>query len=395
MKWTKILRNSDSLLLSLIININVLRFFLNVEDTSLLLYLLYIACIFILYINNKHRLKKRTKDSITIKSFCVYWIFCLSYYIVTCCIFTHEYQVLFKFSVAIIMGILCLGYEIEKLKKLFLFILLINIVYSLTIFNSIERVYSYMSGSINYLNMTLTLGLCLSLSLASLVLCLLNKIRRRFILYGIFTITFFLAILPFPARGVMLFPPLIAIILALLNGRKHKLTLVSIFIGLVLLISIGAYFFIQNASEYALIHMTNLFEDTEDESRVGLWKTAIDAIFDNYWIFWGAGLNGFKSNMDFYPHNIFFHFLADIGFVGCIGFGIFVYYIIAKYFRLARRNYSICTEEYNWCFIGFLYYLLTFSKSFSMYDSCPLLIMMSMCLCLMSSLKHSVVRKID
>lgn len=395
MNWTSLLHNLDTILLSLVINVNVLRFFLNIEETSLLLYTLYIICIGALYVFNRHRLKYRIHNNNTIKSYCIFWGLIWLYFLVTCCVSTFDYTVFGKYSVAIIISILCVGFDKAKIGNLFVIVIFLNIIYTLSIITNIDRVYVYMSGSVNYLNMTLTLGLCLSLCVASVVLVILHKMKNKLLVLSILTVYFFIAILPFPARGVMLFPPFIAIVIALINGKKHKKTLLSIFLGLAIFIFVGAYFFIQNASEYALIHMTNLFEDTEDESRVGLWKTAIDAIFDNYWMFWGAGLNGFKSTMEFYPHNIFFHLLADTGFVGCIGFGIFVYYIIAKYFRLARNNYSNCSEEYNWCFIGFLYYLLTFCKSFSMYDSCPLLIMMSMCLCLMSSLKYSVVRKVD
>lgn len=382
--WAKLLHNADTLLLSLIININVLRFFLNIEDTSLSLYILYIACIISLYIKNKQNLKIRIKNSVTIKSYCFFWGLCLSYFVVTCCIFTYEFQILCKYLVAIIIAILCLGFEIKKIKSLFFIIFFINFIFTLKILSNIDFVYSYMAGSVNYLNMTLTLGLCLSLALSSVVLSILNKIRNRLLLFSSLTLFFFLAILPFPARGVMLFPPLIAIIIALINGKKHKLKLLSIFIGLAVIVLVGAYYFLQNASEYALIHMTNLFEDTEDESRIGLWATAFNAVFNNYWVFWGAGLNGFKLIMDFYPHNIFVHLLADTGFVGFIGFSIFVYYIIIKYINVGRRAPTDCAEAYHWCFISFLYYLLTFCKSFSMYDSCPLLIMISLCLCYVS-----------
>lgn len=387
MNWTCLLHNLDTILLSLVINVNVLRFFLNIEETSLLLYTIYIICIGALYVFNRHRLKYRIHNNTTIKSYCIFWGLILLYFLVTCCISTYDYAVFGKYSVAIVISVLCLSFDKAKIKNLFFIVIFINIIYTLSIITNIDRVYAYMSGSVNYLNMTLTLGLCLSLCLASVVLIILHKMQNKLVVSIILTVFFFIAILPFPARGVMLFPPFIAIVIALINGKKHKKTLLSIFFGLAIFIFVGAYFFIQNASEYALIHMTNLFESTEEESRVGLWKTAIDAILDNFWIFLGAGLNGFKSTMDFYPHNIFFHFLADTGFVGCLGFSVFVYYIIAEYIKKGRKICSNCSEEYHWCFIAFLYYLFTFCKSFSMYDACPLLIMMSLCLCFVVSNK--------
>ncbi len=386
MKCTRrLLYNCDTLLLSLIINVNVLRFFLNVEETSIFLYAIYIICIGALYITNKHRFISRIKSSVTIRSYCFFWALCLLYFLVTCCIFTYEYSVFCKYLVAVIIGILCVGFDTNKIKYLFILFFFINLVYTLVVFKNLDRVYSYMTGSVNYLNMTLTLGLCLSLSLCTIVLRILKKTSNKLALSFILSIIFFIAILPFPARGVMLFPPFIAVIIALCNGKNHKKALLSIFIGLTVAISIGAYFFLQNASEYALIHMTNLFEDTEDESRVWVWTTAINAIVDNYWVFWGAGLNGFRSVMGFYPHNIFFHLLADTGFIGCLAFFSFVYYVIIKYIKKTKRICSSSMEEYQWCFIAFLYYLLTFCKSFSLYESCPLLIMMSLCLCFVTT----------
>ena len=320
MRWTELSCNVDTLLLSLIINVNVLRFFLNIDETSFLLYALYIICIGALYITNRHRLKYRIKNSVTIKSYCTFWGVCLFYFLVTCCIFTYEFTVFLKFLVAVSIAILCIGFDKRKIRHLFFLVLFINLVYSILIVSDIDRVNSYMSGSANYLNMTLTLGLCLSLCMSSVVLIILHKISNRIILFIALTFIFFPAILRFPARGVMLFPPLIAIVIALLNGRKQKLMLISILMGLAFVIAIGAYYFIQNASEYALVHMANLFENIEDESRVGLWIKVFDAIFQNYWVFVGAGLNGFTATMGFYPHNVFLHFLADTGFIGCLGF---------------------------------------------------------------------------
>lgn len=252
------------------------------------------------------------------------------------------------------------------------------------------KVNAYMSGGeVNYLNMTLTLGLCLTFSLVNMVLYYYYSNYRRFFIAAGLSSLFFITLMAFAARGVLLFPPLIALFIAFSNSKRHKKKLVGIIILFCLLLIVAFFYFMNNASEYALAHMTGLVEDTEDESRLRVWARSIQAIIDNLWLFWGAGLNGFKEVMTFYPHNIFLHLLADFGIIPMLLFLYISFLVCRGYAKIHSIPLDFQKKYLNIItFAAFAYYLMTFSKSFSLYDCCPFLISISFCLKLTSGLRY-------
>lgn len=373
----------DSILVALILNINVLRYFMNIVDTNAILYLLYFVCIVVLFYKNKNIVTYQYKKNTIIKYYTWYLCGIICYSLVTSVLFTGELVIFYKFLISILIAIFCIGFDSLHQKKVLIYFYIINISYGLLVLSSPQRVNSYLAGDVNYLNMTLTLGLCLTISLVGFVtFYYLNK-KLVCLFYLIGGIFFFIVTMFFPARGVLLFPPLIAIYTAYV-GRKNNMGKFVIFIVFLIVLILGAYqYFISTASEYALIHMTGLFENTEGESRIVVWKQSWNEIIDNLWIFFGGGLNKFQQEIGFYPHNIYLHILADFGILALVGF----IYLTIKVFRCYKEETSVFKINtmshgfiYRLSFSSFFYYLLTFCKSFSMYDSCPLLIMMSFCL---------------
>lgn len=377
----KIVNASDAILISLILNVNVLRFFLNIEDTNLLLYLIYGLCIVCLYKkNNKQIARIYHKDAI-IRLYFLYWGVYLLYSLITCVLITGEYLIYIKFFISIIISLLCIGISVRKIIIIFKSVIIINILYVICVIINTDKVSSYMGDAVNYLNMTLTLGLCMTLSLIALVKGIYSRRYWLFFMASILVIIFFLGIMKFSARGVLIFPPIIAMYIAYLL-RKNNMVKFMMLIAIFVVLIIGAIvYFLQNASEFALLHMTRLFESTEDESRLIVWTKSINEIIDNLWLFWGAGLNGFKYNLGFYPHNILLHMLADHGIIFAIGFLTIIIYVLRGYQMIVLNLASTkIGKAYLMCYASFLYYLLTFSKSFSLYDSVSLLITASLCI---------------
>lgn len=348
----------------------------------MLLYMMYILCIVTLYKINKNRIYLQFKSLSILKNYFLFWVCIVVYSLVTSLLITGDIFLFFKFTVAIVISLLCVGLESVKIIKLFKWFYILNIIYGAILLTNPVRAYSYMaSGAINYLNMTLTLGLCLSLSLVGIVYYIFYKKYKYTFISFFFTVFFFLVVMLFAARGVILFPPLIAMIMAysLSKNKKGKFLLFILILGI-----IGYFafqFFITTTSGFTLDHMTRLFENPDEEDRIGIWEKAINLSLDNLWVFFGAGFNGSQYYLGGYPHNVLLHFLSDFGILGFIGFGYIILYVIRSSFKMLKKRTVTLVEEVNiLSFVGFLYYFLTFSKSFSLYDSCPLLIMISLCI---------------
>lgn len=376
--------NLDAILISLVLNINVLRFFLGITDTNILLYMLYLTCIVVLYCKNKKNIIRAYFRDVVFRYNIWFWIIFIVYSIVSCVLITYELGVLFKFLVAIIIGVLCIGEDIEKKKVIFKYYIIVNIIYGIIILKNPSSAYSYIGENVNYLNMTLTLGLCFTLCLVQAVYNFFSSEDKHLFLPIILSVFFFAVMMLFSGRGVLLFPPIIALYIALFgikrNG-KYGGKLIIFLIALAIVCMLAIQYFQQNASEFALIHMSRLFEDTGEESRFTVWHDSIAESIDRLWIFFGAGFNGFGSNIGYYPHNIFMQVLFDFGVFIFFGFVGVIYYVFKRFFREKKSIKSSKVFEIQlMCFASFLYYLLTFCKSFSMYDSCPLIIMIYLCL---------------
>lgn len=204
------------------------------------------------------------------------------------------------------------------------------------------------------------------------------------------SVFYFLILIRFAARGVLLFPPIIVLFLATLFFKYHKLK-TTIFI---VILAIGLLFvfnyFMQNASDYVTGRFLRMFEDAENESRVYIWEKSISVIFDRYWFIFGGGINAFRENFGFYPHNIFIQYFGELGFLGLFSLIYCVVYVV-KEIKSLILYISRCSESVTFicCFAGLLYYFFTFNKSFSIYDACPLQIMFVLTISTIYQLKNS------
>lgn len=388
---TLIKDNVESFLVALVMSMNILRFMLNIYDTNLLLYAIYVITAIVLLF--KYNIGNVLRFSVKIRNIYYLNVAILFFAFVTLPLtFSMDtISTLVKFIVSTVIAGLCISIPIKKIKIVLYLIVFINLAYSVLLLLYPDRSDAYMQGDANYLNVTLTIGCALTICLAYFLYTYIIKNS----LFGMavslsLSVFYFLILMRFAARGVLLFPPVIVLFLTTLFFKYHKLK-TTIFI---IILAIGLLFvfnyFMQNASDYVTGRFLRMFEDTEDESRVYVWKKSIGMIFDQYWFVLGGGINAFRENFDFYPHNIFIQYFGELGFLGIFSLIYCVVYVVKEIKSLvlyiSRHKESI---TFICCFAGLLYYFLTFNKSFSIYDACPLQIMFVLTISTVYQLKNN------
>lgn len=370
--------NFDALLISLVLNVNVLRIFMGIQDTNMLLYLIYVLATVTLFIKY-HRNIISTIKKRGVKKVYIFVLVIIFYSMISLLWATYDTAVttFFKFSVALVLSFLCLFVPYYKIRIIGVLFISINVIYSLFCLLMLDRVYSLLGDGMNYLNATLTLGFSFSISLVSFVWAIFNKKRIHMIWWLLLSALFLTSLLSFVARGVLIFPPLITLLMIPVMGRRHVgKTLVVLCIALVIGY-VAIQYFMDMTSEYGASRMLRLFEDAEEEDRFELWQQCTSIMLKKYWFLFGGGLCAFSSAI-YYPHNIFLQILGEFG---IIPFGIFIYMLIMLFkffFRLNKWTGAGTKWSVFFVIVGIIYYLLTFSKSFSLYDALPLFIMMAL-----------------
>lgn len=374
---TLIKDNVESFLVALVMSMNVLKFALNIYDTNLLLYAIYVITAIVLLF--KYNIRNVLKVNKKIRNIYYLNIAILFFAFVTLPL-TFSMDVvatLVKFIVSTVIAGLCISIPIKKIRIILFSIVFINLAYSILLLLYPDRIDIYMQGDANYLNVTLTIGCALTICLAYfLYTCIIKNSLWGMAISLSLSVFYFLILITFTARGVLLFPPIIVLLLTTLFFKYHKFK-TTIFI---IILAIGLLFvfnyFMQNASDYVTGRFLRMFEDTEDESRVYIWEKSISVIFERYWFVLGGGINAFRENFGFYPHNMFIQYFGELGFLGIFSLIYCVVYVV-KEIKSLILYISRCPESITFicCLAGMLYYFLTFNKSFSIYDTCPLQIM--------------------
>ena len=346
-KYINVFDNIEAILISLVLSVNVLRIFLGVSDTNLLLYLVYVFALFVLYIKYHKKIVKMIKSIRSLKMSFAFIVFIILYSIISLLWSNYESAILTccKFIVALILAFLCIFVPSDKIKAIGVYFVLLNIIYSIAL----------VSLLIAFFNKNLLLILCW-ISLSAL---------------------FFISLLSFIARGVLIFPPIIALCMIPFIGKNHLRRTIFI-LGISIVIGYFAIqYFMDLASDYGASRMLRLFEDAEEEDRFELWQQCSFIMIEKYWYFFGGGICAFSSTI-YYPHNIFLQILGEFGIIPLI---VFLYMIITLFLKFFKLNKHVSTGG-KWplyfVFVGMLYYILTFSKSFSLYDALPLFIMMAL-----------------
>lgn len=377
--FNKIINNLDWVLLTLIINMTVVRFFLRIYESNFITLLFSIA-IFIIYIS-KYFLDTTKKITINKSGIVVFGLVIYSMLSFPINGF-YSVSMFIKLLIGILLAIVAFSFNITKLNRCIDFTIIINLIYALFILVFHNYSFSYFSNTdTNYLTVTITIALTLSLLFGRFVNILRVKLNIiKIILYFIEIIICLFVILLFPGRGNIIFPfCVISSIFTLISLFDYKYFFKYLPI-ILMLVCFCAYIYFSYANDHTINRLFRLFESTSSESRVDIYKNYIDSIIDNKWYLWGSGTNSAIAVLGYYPHNIYLQIIGEYGIVGIIFASVFtfiVFFSILKvsYYTFARRKYNN-TFELLFCSVvsGLIYYWLTFNKSFSFYDSYPLMI---------------------
>ncbi len=267
-----------------------------------------------------------------------------------------------------------------------------TLFYSLFLITRYSWVYAtYTSGTTgrsNYLTVTLPVGLGLSLALVLLTMTQTSLLEK--IVYFAAVVAHIVALTQYPARGNFIFPIILtAILLIYKNRKKPKLLFLSIVFIIVL--AIGLYWIMTTfGSSYLQYRLTKMFESQEQEQRVPLYGYYLGYIIDHLNFLLGQGFKnagdvlaqgGFHEH---YPHNFLLEIIGEMGVVGIALLSVAGYKIIKGEYNQVAYLHELDIEDRKkqegWFFAvnaGLLFYLMTFFKSYSIYDGYQLFIFMA------------------
>ena len=283
------------------------------------------------------------------------------------------------FKMLIYLLILCSARLLnhKDIHLLFKLIVLINIIYSILLITGARSIQDFdLESDMNYLNLSLTIGLSLTILLTKLFLMFaLNKIKVfSFVVELIMALILFLGANSFAARSTYLFPVLtVALIVFSLVFFNFKL-FVKLAIPLTIVVIVGIIIFINHSSDYAFSRMMALFNNLSSEDRIYIWGKCLEIIGDEKLFLFGGGINKFEAEIGFYPHNFIIQFVGEIGLIGVlicvyiIGFFFYAFVHIFSLLRKPTRRRVNATIFPIIVFSSFLFILLNFLKSFTIYE---------------------------
>lgn len=384
-------KNIDSILIALVLCINDLRFFMGVNETTLSLYAIFVLCIIVLFVKYSSSIARILRRDRGIWSCYVFMALILvySFFSLIWMPSTSVIQTFVKFVVALTIPALCVALPIEKIQKIIAVVILINVAHCLVILLRPGVAYYYMgSTGANYLNMTLTIGLSLTITLIKLIHSLNYKKYVEFVFWLGLSAFFFASLTRFAARGVLIFPAMVAIILSFFNGRKNIGRSILAMLCLVFLGYMAFTYYMEYGGEYSTNRFMRMLEETEEENRIPIWIESLNEILDNNWFIFGGGINAFKynSSIGYYPHNIFIQMFGEFGLWGLMTLLGLIFLVINRAFTFLHLSKDAIKNEIFLSVLGgAIYYIFTFSKSFSLYEACPLFIMLILCISITKS----------
>lgn len=374
----------DVLLLMLIICMNVNRYYLG-SDREGIYYAFYILFISVglltCYAGGNHIEKIRiTADSVPS-------VIAVSLLVAFSFIRAPEHGIdgftaAAKFLVSLIIALVASTFSQNKIKKLYTLIVVYNVVYCAVILYSPQKATQLMmQRGMNYLNITLTIGLLLSLSLCYVLLSYYSISSRKtfFVSIAISAVALY-TMTRFNSRGSILLPIISTGIILLMIAPNKPLRFFGAVLAFGGLVYFGFQIYVNNTSEYIHNRMLRLFRDTNSETRIDIWGNYVKNIIDRKWWIAGGGTNASRLELGYYPHNLYLQLIGEFGLIGLFaGVAVTVRIVRAIVYvhkfsrRSIRENFEILTIFYL-TVSSVLYYWFTFMKSFSFYDACPLFV---------------------
>lgn len=387
--------NIDAILLALVICVNCLRVALGLGETTIILYSLYFLCAAVLLAKYASSFSYILRKNKTINAFFIVVVLIALYALISMTWLPAEkvFLTFLKFLLSLMIGVLAVALPPEKIRIVLDWVIIVNISYSVLLIVIPSMADTAMGSGLNYLNVTLPLGLAMTITLVRAQNSLSNKGDLIMaLLWLLVSALFFVVMVRFVARGVLIFPPVIAILIFLFMKKEHKYIswlLIPLFLGSIILFY---NYYLQNASDYAVHRMMNLVESSEEEDRWVIWGKALKDIVDNLWFIMGGGIEAFRhiSSIHYYPHNIFIQVIGEYGLLGIIISVMVIWNVVKGFVRNKKKAYNAGETDAFYCVIGsYAYYTLTFSKSFSLYDGLPLFLFIAFCLSIFNTLRRT------
>ncbi|EOX3898153.1 O-antigen ligase family protein [Vibrio alginolyticus] len=275
-----------------------------------------------------------------------------------------EWGKLFELSVLFLFYFL--GREIKKEDIFTLSNIILFFGFLHSIFLLYDRGYVYSSG-VNYLLMSIAVGLSCCISYLR-VFYSSNKLKKIFFIF--IALVTWLGLFSMQSRAVFLFAFGYYLLLPafILKGKAKTKFIIFISMSTFMVISYfyqDIVYFYENSKIYQ--RMSDLFFNYQNEPRIVTYTTFFSHLSE-FW-FSGYGLNQTSSNIyvytiEKYPHNFVLEFWSEFGLLG-LSFALFFSFM--PFFYIFKKR-KVSEEEYISILI-YLYYLMNFMKSFSIYDS--------------------------
>lgn len=380
-----------SVALAALISLNGIRCMLNISDSSMIINIAYIIFV-VLSISN---ILKR-------KSFKVQWdmaiilfsILIVSVYALSTAIFNGQFVSAFKLVVMFLLGICIVNLTDNEVEDGINYSMILCTIYVLYVIFNITTVRRYVANGSNYLNVTLPIGLALSMFLVSGIHALISK-KSKFYVAISFTIAglSLYALTMFAARGSILIPIIPVLVVSLLLGRKNIKKFLVVAIILVAVLYVGYNLYSKYAGSYLSARMSRLFNSAESEDRWTIWKNYIEYISSNHFWLVGGGANSSIVNLGSYPHNLFLQLIGEFGLIGitlCVSTTTQIIKSLVynyAYMHREKEEEAIGGHTYYCLLSGLIYVFFTFMKSFSLYDGTLFVIFASLVLQKLSSLR--------
>ena len=380
-------------LLVFTICMNAVRFFMNTAESTVSIYGIYIIlfALALFRVIGKQQYKKISKEH----SLLILFLVSLNIYSIVNAIVVDTSGLVDagKLLILSMIAFECSFTEASRIKKIINGIIFLNIVYALLMIGKTERIYSFQNQGANYLTMTMTIGLSLTMCISKILTKLYERKNKKFLtgmeknifLFQIIaSCILFYALTLFTARSSLLFPILALVPFIFLESKFDRKKFIVVFIVACVIAYAGYQLFLNNAEEYILSRMQRLFTSMSEEDRWMIWGRCIELIINNKWYLFGGGINCFEQAIGYYPHNLYIQLVGEYGLIGVSASIGFTYYLTISIFKKMGEVFLLYhNSDFKYYFFqivtGCLYLWLTYMKSFTLYDSGPLLFFIGLC----------------
>lgn len=387
-------KNILSVLFAFTICMNIIRFFGANIGGNYIAYAIYGILFFLSIISGK-LFKGSRRDiivDITVFALCLYAL-CYSF-----ASGSSETIDALKFLMIVCIALYSYRINSDCIQSILNISIGLNIVYALILILRPSLIDSFQHAGGTYLTMTLPLGMALSMSLVKFITLIytyrwnkkngVENSSSQMIITLFISMILFYSLSLFPARSSLLFPVIVAIPFIIIEAGLDKRKIIIIILIFIITIIFGYRFFMEHANSYVIYRMNQLFTSSREEDRWLIWKRCLDLIIKEKWFLFGGGTNAFEFRTGYYPHNIYLHTIGEYGIIGLIACIMVTVRLLSDSLKsiiivvknktksLNKKYESIFFMEFAACF----YLWMSYMKSFSLYDSAPLLIMVGLTL---------------